>query len=131
MNDNRTSTVDGVHVREVARFVGRERDHLRHPALEAVGGEEDPIAAAISLWFAPVAATPRGNDLGTVETKDQRFPAKTSNPVDLSTRWVSDLPRHRRGDRTRGDGYDPGVHIDQSGNSQGVFIDDVELCAVE
>lgn len=74
-----------------------------------------------------------GKDLGSVETAGRKFPAKTSNPVDISAppgEWI----RLDTGVATApaGTAFIQAftLFVDYTGNFQGVYFDDLALCAV-
>ena len=75
-----------------------------------------------------------GNDLGTVETAGDEFPAKASNPVDGASpvgRWVfldTGIATAPVGTATI---QAFTLYVDFTGNFQGVFFDDLSLCALE
>lgn len=76
-----------------------------------------------------------GNDLGTVETAGQQFPALISNRVDQATpadRWIfldTGIGTAPEGTATI---QAFTLYIDFSGNfGQGVYFDDLKLCALE
>ena len=75
-----------------------------------------------------------GNDLGTVETAGNPFPALTSNPVDeMSTPGQWNFLDTGTATAPAGTAYIQAftLYVDFSGNFQGVYFDDVDLEVLE